>query len=325
MAVGLEGRVVEAAAGKPYRDFINGLLLQPLGMTRSSFFVDDVVDYPVAAGHFIRPDGIQVERPLASGILSAAAAPIGGLLSTADDLLRWAAFHLGDGRTADGTRLADAETLASMQQPHGPGGALGNEDLDGVGINWLLRHAGTTKIVEHGGTTVTHRTQFVLVPERDFAFVLLTNSPGGSVLRKQLTPWVLDHFLGLRTPSPSATTTDASNLSDYTGVFGVRGLGNSLQITDTGRGLQLQLFGDDDTLEPTGHTVSFYQRDRAVVSGGDEDGGLIDFLRADDGRVSWLHHNGRVIERVWARGPESPWTTLGSTLRDVDSSPTWCS
>jgi CubicO group peptidase (beta-lactamase class C family) len=297
MGVGLEGRLVEAVAGKPYRDFITGLLLQPLGMTRSSFFLEDLVDYPMAAGHLLTPDGVKVERPLGSGIFSPATAPIGGPFSTADDLLRWAAFHLGDGSTADGVRLAALQTLATMQQLHGSGGALGNEDLDGVGINWLLRHIGRTKVVEHGGTTYTHRTQFVIVPERDFAFVLLTNSPGGSVLRKQLTPWVLGYFLGLRTSSPSGNG-ESVDLRDYTGTFGVRGLGNTMQFLDKGHGLQLQLFGDDGSLEPTGYDATFYQRDRAVVSGGDEDGNLVDFLRSDDGRVSWVRHNGRVVERV---------------------------
>jgi CubicO group peptidase (beta-lactamase class C family) len=298
MAVGLEGRVVEVAAGKPYRDFITGLLLQPLGMTRSSFFLQDLVDYPVAAGHLLTSDGVKVERPVGSGIFSAATAPIGGLFSTADDLLRWAAFHLGDGRSADGTQLAAPETLANMQQLHGPGGALGSDDLDGVGINWLLRHVGQARVVEHGGTTNTHRTQFVMVPERDFALVILTNSPGGSLLRKQLAPWALEHFLGLRAPLPATNPAQAVDLGEYTSAYGVRGLGSALQVINAGGVLQLQNFGEDGSLEPTGHAVKFYQRDRVVLSGGDEEGNLVDFLRSDDGRVSWVRHNGRVLERV---------------------------
>jgi hypothetical protein len=58
-----------------------------------------------------------------------------------------------------------------------------------------------------------------MVPERDFAFVVLTNSNGGSVLRKQLTPWALEHFLGLReTPRPTLALSD-THLDEYAGTL----------------------------------------------------------------------------------------------------------
>src|SRR5207244_3739020 len=67
-AVSLEGRVVEAVGGQPYRDLIQHMLLKPLGLTRSSFFMEDIVNFPVAAGHVPTPAGLQVERPFGSGI-----------------------------------------------------------------------------------------------------------------------------------------------------------------------------------------------------------------------------------------------------------------
>jgi hypothetical protein len=50
-------------------------------------------------------------------------------------------------------------------------------------------------VVEHGGDTATHHARLLMVPDSNFAFVLLTNANGGSALRKRLTPWILEYFL----------------------------------------------------------------------------------------------------------------------------------
>jgi CubicO group peptidase (beta-lactamase class C family) len=298
LGVCLEGRVVEVAGGKPYRDLISSLILRPLGLTRSSYFIEDIVDYPVAAGHVPGQGGLRVERPFGSGIFSAATAPAGGLFSTADELLQWAAFHLGDGRSATGERIADRGTLVSMQQRSGPGGAMESEDLDGLGVNWQLRTLTGGRIVQHGGDTATHHSEFLMVPDRDFAFVLLTNAPGGSLLRKQLTPWILEHFLGLREPSRPGIAISDSGLNEYTGTFGTRGVLNDLRVFRTGDGIAMQRFNLDATLDPNTYGMRLYAPDRAVVSGGEEDGNLLDFLRSEEGSVSWVRHNGRVVERL---------------------------
>jgi CubicO group peptidase (beta-lactamase class C family) len=300
LGVCLEGHVVEVAGGKPYRDLVPELLLQPLGLIRSSYFVEDLLEYPIAVGHIPGPDGTRIERPFGSGIPSPAAAPAGGLFSTADDLLRWAAFHLGDGRASTGERIVDPDTLASMQQAGGPGGGLGTDDVDGVGVNWMLRAVDGARIVGHSGDTFAYHTQFLMAPERDFAFVLLTNSPGGSLLRKQLTSWVLEHYLGLREPSRPAIAISDDVFAEYLGTFGVRGFSRDMRVVSLRGGVGVQRFGADGTLDPATPTyeLRFYAPDRAVISGGDEDGFLLDFLRADDGRVSWVRHGGRVVERI---------------------------
>ena len=89
-AVALAGHVAATVSGRPYEDAVQELVLTPLGMRHSSFFLSDVVDYSVAAGHVLGPNGLQVERPYTSGLFSRSMAPTGALLSTADDLLRWA-------------------------------------------------------------------------------------------------------------------------------------------------------------------------------------------------------------------------------------------
>ena len=109
------GRVVEVASGRPYREAVQELLFAPLGMERSTFDAAVVLYERLAAGHTIR-DGkpVRVRRRFRE---SDAGDPVGGVLSTVNDLLRYARFHLGDGMAADGSRVMPAAALAAMRAP----------------------------------------------------------------------------------------------------------------------------------------------------------------------------------------------------------------
>jgi CubicO group peptidase (beta-lactamase class C family) len=293
-AVALAGDVLVSVNGRAYEDSITELLLKPLGMRRSSFFLNEVIDYSVAAGHVLRPRGLQVERPFSSGLLTRSLAPTGGLLSTADDMLRWASFQLGDGRAEDGTSLLSAETLALTHRQLAPAGGIGTDDYDGIGINWLLRSVGGVQIVEHGGTTPGQRSRVVLVPERNFAFVLLTNSPGGSVIRNELTTWVLDHYLGVRLSPRTSMDPADGRLSNFSGIYGVSPYWVPARVVRDGHQVMLQQLDDDGSAQGAPAALDFYAPDRAALP----DGNLADFLRDDNGDVRWMRFLGRVFSRL---------------------------
>ena len=63
--------------------------------------------------------------------------PGGGLASPVTDLLRWARFHLGDGRAEDGIAVLPEELLHQMTEPTAE---LRSSTLgDALGICWFLR------------------------------------------------------------------------------------------------------------------------------------------------------------------------------------------
>src|SRR6266567_5472359 len=108
----LAGRVLEVVTGKTAEDALTELVLAPLGMTRSFFFARDAITYRVAAGHFVFPEGPKVARPW---YVPRNVDPIGGIISSARDMLRYARFHLGDGTALDGERLLSAESVRLMR------------------------------------------------------------------------------------------------------------------------------------------------------------------------------------------------------------------
>ncbi|MGC9665680.1 serine hydrolase domain-containing protein [Planosporangium sp. 12N6] len=86
LGYGLLGAALARLTGQPWWDLVTARLLDPLGMTRTSYHPVE----PFARGYVVHPwHGTLHEEPRHD---AGAMAPAGQLWSTADDLLRWAAF-----------------------------------------------------------------------------------------------------------------------------------------------------------------------------------------------------------------------------------------
>jgi CubicO group peptidase (beta-lactamase class C family) len=106
LAYGLLGGVVHRVAGEDWATQVSKRLLQPLGMTRTTYHATE----PFARGYVVHPwHGTLREEPRHD---AGAMAPAGQLWSTAGDLVKWAAF-LADPNPA----VLAPETVAEMCAP----------------------------------------------------------------------------------------------------------------------------------------------------------------------------------------------------------------
>ena len=137
---------------------------------------------------------------------------MGGLVSSVLDQVEWARFHLGDG-----AGIMRRETLDRMKRPTASldRSALG----DHVGISWLLRDVAGVRVVAHGGTTHGQLSAFLLVPERDFAITVLTNSTNGGQLHTAVARWALEAYLGVAEPDPEPLSLTEAELAPYAGRY----------------------------------------------------------------------------------------------------------
>jgi CubicO group peptidase (beta-lactamase class C family) len=215
-SLSLAGRVIEKVTGKAYERAMKELLFEPLGLEHSFFFPNEIMSRRFAVGHKQGADGtIKVARPWA---LPRGGNPAGGISADVADQIAWARFHLGDGRAADGTRVLASELLDRMKQPTVtmPGSALG----DAVGISWMLRDAAGVRLVSHGGSTNGQYSEFVMVPERDFAIAIMANcGPNGPQLNKELLRWALEAYLGVVDRDPEPVALSAAELAPYAGTY----------------------------------------------------------------------------------------------------------
>ena len=197
----LAGRIMEKVTGLTYEQAVASLLFEPLGLSHSFFARDDVMTRRFAVGHNLGEDGTLSIARLWRHWRSDN--PGGGLASSVADLLRWARFHLGDGRAESGVRILPAEVLQRMKEQTVAlrGSTLG----DAFGICWFLRDVDGVRTVGHGGSANGQFAELLTVPERDFAVVSLSNAgPDGIPFNQAVVRWALADLPGGDRPGPGA-------------------------------------------------------------------------------------------------------------------------
>ena len=304
-SIGVAGRVVERVSRLPYEEAVRQWVLNPIGMSDTFFFSDEIIGYDIAASHYVDEQGAPVVDPN-KWWLPRAMNPFGGAISNAVDQLAYARFHLGDGTGAGGQRVMSRAALEAMRANPGAGGTLLVE-LDGAGVSWMIRPtAEGPKVIQHGGDVPGQHSGLMFVPERDFAITLLTNSDSGPKLVAELffDDWVLANFVGLHNLPAVRQSLDTAALAAYEGSYLAE------QIDYTGQKLEIvrELKARDGGLEMTmpgappaeNRFLTFYKDDFVLV---DHDNGEPTFARANfirdrHGKVQWLRYAGRLSRRI---------------------------
>jgi CubicO group peptidase (beta-lactamase class C family) len=292
-ALSLAGRLIEVVAGESYEHAVRRLVIDPLRLTHSAFFLNEIPNASVAEGHGYDENGQPVPVPEYFA-LPRSLHPAGGLISSARDQLRWARLHLGNG---DG--LLTPRSLRSMQSHPGPGGTLFVE-LDGVGVTWMIRPtAEGPKVIQHGGDWSGQHSGFLMVPARDFALTVLTNSETGPALIAELfaDDWPLRRFAGVRNlPAPPRPQPAAA----YEGAYTAQQIDldgtiytTTFDLTAAAGGLTVR-FGDEEAA-----LLSFYRKDYVLVLApdGTDSHTRANFVRDHSGKVTWLRMGGRLYRR----------------------------
>ncbi len=157
----LLGCAIEGASGVSYIDYLRENIFKPAGITRT--FVDDV--YTIiqnrARGYRKTEKGEITNALLAD---TSVKIPAGGLVSTAEDLARFAI-------AVNTNQLVKAETLAQMWTK--PKTSDGKEQTYAMGF-LINDENGLLRVNNDGGQAGT-RTYIFLLPKQKFAVALMTN------------------------------------------------------------------------------------------------------------------------------------------------------
>ncbi len=294
------GRILEKVTKLTYEQGIAELLLKPLGMTRSFFFAEEAIVYRVAAGHNVASPRSRKHSVAIPWDLGRGSGPAGGVISDVVDQLRWAQFHLGDGRAPDGKRLLKRSSLREMQRPQAEAGNI----AEAVGLSWLLDSYDGVRLVSHGGTTHGQLSAFVTVPERDFAVTVLTNSSRGGEVHGAVVRKALSIYLGLERRLPEVLRPDAAELARFAGRYVDPFKEAAIDLELRGRRLRasvipLEEMGDTTRLAP--FYLAPFDADRFLIQGGRLDGLRAEFLRDRGNRVRWIRFGGRLWRKAPAR------------------------
>ncbi len=171
---------VAVNAGKSWEDVAAETLLGPLGMPSTSYqFSDFESRRDRAVGH-IYVDGHYEPRFVRN---AQAQSPAGGVSSSVNDMTRWMAMVLADGRH-DGTQLIDPMALLPAITPQvvssrGTEPAM-RSGFYGYGFNVGTTSGARTELSHSGAFELGAATNVVFLPSADVAIIALTNAtPAG--------------------------------------------------------------------------------------------------------------------------------------------------
>jgi CubicO group peptidase (beta-lactamase class C family) len=295
-AFNVAGRIIELITGKTYEDAIQEMVLNPLQMDNSFFFPGEVMLRRFVVGYNLKDEKPVLAEPWT---MHRGENPCGGLISDVDDQLKYAHFHMGNGKNTRGEQLLSAKSLQLMQTP----GVLAGGD-GRIGLNWFIEDIDGVRFVGHGGSTNGQQSAFWMAPAEKLAFTVLTNLDMGTVLHESLTRWVREHFLGVIEAKPEALPLSADALSEFTGRYMLQPTGDIFEFSVQGGRLLLKhTLGDYSSIMDTPPDplprmkAVLFDTDRLVFLDEPYDGMKGEFLRDEHGKIAWLRVGGRVLAR----------------------------
>ena len=167
LGVELAAYILEKVTGRPFPEYIQKKVLDPLGMRRTTWDVDRLrKDDNRAVGNSRNFERVPLENPML--------AP-GGAYSSVVDMAAFLRFHMNDGKVA-GRSLIDERCFRQMRTipfpmkdqvaGYGMGLWVGSYHLGGQDVRWLA----------HGGGGFGFRCQMKWLPDLGYGVVVLTNS-----------------------------------------------------------------------------------------------------------------------------------------------------
>ncbi|ANM32150.1 hypothetical protein ABI59_08265 [Acidobacteria bacterium Mor1] len=180
------GDLIAKVSGQSFEDFMEARILEPLGMTHSTFFYPEIPQERRTTGH-----GWDYE-PVALGHYpyNRRHAPSSTLNSNPPEIARWIQANLNRGEL-DGRRILSEAAFDELWKP---GPAWGRRH---VGLSWFIGEVDGQRTVAHSGGDDGFRSYLMLLPESNSGFAVVSNysrCPTG-LLRDGLTAVLLGQEL----------------------------------------------------------------------------------------------------------------------------------
>lgn len=166
LAMGILAEIVARQSKREYGAFLRERVLQPLDM-RDSFFDTDLSRRPEMASRY-DDDG----QPLPFYLTATPGS--GELYASSHDLARFAMLHLGGKGLPASAMILDRKQLDELHRP-----ATRIAPGFHYGMGWEIHNApGRSEVLHHGGGQSGVNAEFVLVPSRGVAAIVLSNRRG---------------------------------------------------------------------------------------------------------------------------------------------------
>jgi CubicO group peptidase (beta-lactamase class C family) len=175
------GAIIESVSGQSYESFIAEYILQPLGMSHTSFVYSPAMAEHEAAGTLpvvhlytpllptlLDPGALIRERDgklLWLNQFSIEATPSTGLIGSAPDVAKFMMMYLNHG-TLDGEAVLSPESVAMLTD---------TAPIDSRGLGWFVGESNGERYLEHMGGGAGFATTMRIYPESGLGIAILAN------------------------------------------------------------------------------------------------------------------------------------------------------
>jgi CubicO group peptidase (beta-lactamase class C family) len=163
--------------GAAYDDAMQKKVLDPLGMTRSTFDFDKAQRGNYARPHYVDVEGKLTVSPMTYTQSYGARRPAGGLWTTVHDLSQYVVMELADGVLPNGQRLVSKENLLQRRLPNI---MIDNDQHYGMGL--VIDTEWGVTVVDHSGARPGYASHMMWLPDYGIGAVILTNADNGGAL-----------------------------------------------------------------------------------------------------------------------------------------------
>lgn len=203
------GILIEEVSGMSWEEFIKENLLKPIGMDRTTFYVDAIKSDANHADPYDRllptdttgyheiPFLKSDVEDMAQGI-GAPYGPAGSIMSTVNDMCKWLNFNLNEGKVGE-KQIISKENMkeihkANMLMSEALLVPLPEEDFYSYGMGWFVETYRGHVMVEHGGNIDGFSSLTTMLPDQKLGVVCLTNF-NNSFNTYATTNEILDRYL----------------------------------------------------------------------------------------------------------------------------------
>lgn len=279
------GLIIEKVTGDTLANAMQSMIFNDIGLAHSYIKPTDVMTKSYVVGHSASSNGLTVASPWA---LYRAAWAVGGGVMTAGDMLKYAAFHLGDGTNSNGKQILKKSSLEAMQALQAP--KSGTEDA--VGITWHLSSIGGEKTISHGGSTNGQQAYLLMLPQRDFAITILSNAGSAYALHNKINAFALEQYFDLKNALPKSQTLSQGDLTEYEGHYSRPFVDLKISVSE-GRLLiqtvpKQSFLGEEILPPPPPEVFNFFEKDRVISEDGNR---KAEFIRLEDGSIGWFRNS----------------------------------
>jgi CubicO group peptidase (beta-lactamase class C family) len=188
MAYEVLGDLIAKASGETFEGYVKGHILEPLGMNSSTLLVKQADQKLLASPHVLGASyDVEVSKVFPYNRMHS---PSSTLYSNVMDMARWAMAAMNRGEL-DGKRILKPTTYDEMWRPAGDGWRH-------IGISWFLGKHRDFATVSHSGGDVGFNSNFIMIPDKRTAVVMMSNFDRASPALRVITSAALDVALGLK-------------------------------------------------------------------------------------------------------------------------------